>query len=153
MSGIFEPSRCMKRQESLLLYCKEPKAMTKLNHRDGSCSAEKSSEEYNSWKKGLKVGYRNKEGREKTRNLDKSQEEAGNNTDTNNSPTSNLDLLVCDSLTHIPHQMAQTVERVVSEREAGDKLGQDGKSSRPSSKASSQRGRLEVPAKSRSDQV
>ena len=88
-----------------------------------------------------------------TSTLDQSQDEAGDNADTNNSPTSNLDLLVRNTLTHIPHQMAQTVERVVSEREASNQLCQNGKSGGPSSERSSKTGGLKVPAEGRSDQV
>lgn len=67
-------------------------------------------------------------------NLQKSQNEAAENAQSNDSPASDLDLLVGDTLAHVPHQMTQAVEAVVGEGEAGDELGQDGKSGRPSSK-------------------
>ena len=132
-------------------------AMASLDLQDISCSNTRTyHEEKNKLKntfheKGPKsdIGTRKRE----TGYLDEGQEEAGNNTQSNNSPSSNLNLLVGDSLTHIPHQMAQTIERVVGEREASNQLGEDGKSSRPCSERSSKTGRLEVPAESRSNQV
>lgn len=110
-------------------------------------------EEYIFMKRDSKSDIVTEKEREKHPTLDQSQDEAGDNADTNNSPTSNLDLLVRNTLAHIPHQMAQTVERVVSEREASNQLGQNGKSSRPSSERGSKTGRLKVPAEGRSDQV
>ena len=86
-------------------------------------------------------------------NLQKSQNEAAEDAQSNDSPAGDLDLLVGDALAHVPHQVSQAVEAVVGEGEAGDKLSQDGKSGRPCGKGSGKTGALEVPAKGGSDQV
>lgn len=86
-------------------------------------------------------------------NLQKSQNKAAEDAQSNNSPSGNLDLLVGDTLAHVPHQVTQAVEAVVGEGEADDELSQDGKSGRPRSKGSGKTGALKVPAKGRSDQV
>ena len=90
---------------------------------------------------------------ERTRCLQKSEYQAAQDAESNNGPASNLDLLVGQAHASIPHQVSQAVEAVVGEREGGDKLGQDLKSSGPGSESSSKAARLEVPTKGRSDQV
>lgn len=85
--------------------------------------------------------------------LHNSQRKRRDNTKSDNSPTSRLDLLIRDHRTHIPNQMPDTIERVVRERERKRELGKNLERSRPSGKRSGQAGALEVPADERRGQV
>ena len=85
--------------------------------------------------------------------LQKGQNQAGEDAQPNDGPAGNLDLLVADTLAHIPHQVSQAVKAVVGKGEAGDELSQDGEGSRPCGEGSGNAGALDVPAEGGSNQV
>lgn len=86
-------------------------------------------------------------------NLQESQDQAAEDAQTDNGPASNLDLLVGQALAKIPHQVSQSVEAVVGEREASNELGEDLEGSGPGGESGSDRGALDVPAKGGGNQV
>ena len=85
--------------------------------------------------------------------LNEGQSKGANNANTNNSPTSLLDLLVVDHARGVPNQMPQAVERMVGERQGNGDLGEDLERQRPRGEAGGHDGALEVPADGRRNEV
>lgn len=88
-----------------------------------------------------------------TGNLQKSEVKSASHAEANNSPASLDNHFVVDTPAGIPCQVSETVHAVVGERESEEALEADLCGSRETSKSSSQRGRLEVPAEQGSSEV
>lgn len=85
--------------------------------------------------------------------LDQSKDQRGDETQSHHGPATLDDLLVGDSHTQIPDQVADAVEAVDSERERNEVLDQELSSHWQSSEGGSNRSGLEVPTQQRCDEV
>lgn len=85
--------------------------------------------------------------------LQNGQDGAANESQANDSPSGDGNLLVGDAHGKIPHQVPDAVEAVESERKADEELGRELGDNRPGAEGSGERGALEVPAQGGGGQV
>lgn len=85
--------------------------------------------------------------------LQNGQDGAANESQANNGPSGDGNLLVGDAHGKIPHQVSDAVEAVEGERKADEELGRELGDNRPGSEGGGERGALKVPAQGGGRQV